>query len=715
MELAQELLEITNEAELEEFLGKLVRRVARGASAFMRSGVGKAVGGVLRNVAKTALPMVGSALGSFVAPGHRHRDRRQARVDGGQAPRGRGARVDGRGRGGAGGRAAVRALGRRDRAQRACARRTASRRGPWPARPPSPRRGGTRPACCVRPYGAGQARWRGRRRGGARGTGATGATASRTRGTAASARAARRRSRPGGDAGGGYDGGSGGGFGGGGFDDVDAARGSRSRTRCSSRSSRGRPRVVRGIRGSPCGERGPDPSGGGRWYRRGQPHRPRRGVGHRHGPGPGRAGRCSRWRHGGCSPGSTRSGPWPSTRRWSRPRPCRPGPASTSSGSCTRGGGCCGSRSTSTWAGWRAPGDTAPPAEQQYRFVLIRMRFNAILSQFDMFTEVVTQRSESRTGVWLAGLDALAADALTVTPWIPEPPSVVCYLARGAGAAIRRARTRLPGGDLSPVAIIRIPRERMVGHGIASSLVHEVGHQGAALLGLVDSLRADLARRAPRSGVRAAVWRTFDKWVSEIVADLWSVATLGISSTLGLLAVVSLPRFFVFRPSGRRSTPVPYIRVLISCALRERALPAPPVAGHGRDLEGAVPRRPAPGRPSRGVRAARGRGRPVRPGVPRPPVADPRRRQPARVLPDRGASARAPARAAPRLARGPRRHGAPAAEPGLRRRRPEPGRRPHLTRGRELLIGSLLRAWALRRALAAPEHVLSRPAARRVA
>ena len=37
----------------------------------------------------------------------------------------------------------------------------------------------------------------------------------------------------------------------------------------------------------------------------------------------------------------------------------------------------------------------------------------------------------------------------------------------------------------NPVAIIRVPRERMVGHGIASSLVHEVGHQGAALLGLV--------------------------------------------------------------------------------------------------------------------------------------------------------------------------------------------------------------------------------------
>ena len=44
------------------------------------------------------------------------------------------------------------------------------------------------------------------------------------------------------------------------------------------------------------------------------------------------------------------------------------------------------------------------------------MRFNAILSQLDMFTEVVTQRSESRTGTWLSGLDVLADDALRFSP-----------------------------------------------------------------------------------------------------------------------------------------------------------------------------------------------------------------------------------------------------------------------------------------------------------
>ena len=222
----------------------------------------------------------------------------------------------------------------------------------------------------------------------------------------------------------------------------------------------------------------------------------------------------------------------------------------------------------------KGAGRAASPAEQQFRFVIIRMRFNAILSQFDLVTEVVTQRSESRTGVWLSGLDLLAADVLTLTPDIGDAPPVVCYLARGPGAAIRRARTRLPGGDLNPVAIIRVPRERMVGAvGLSSSLVHEVGHQAAALLGLVESLRTDLAGRRPADPARAAVWRIFEGWISEIVADLWSVATLGISATQGMLAVVSLPRFFVFRPSGSDPHPVPYVRVLLSCAMGNALFP----------------------------------------------------------------------------------------------------------------------------------------------
>ena len=142
---------------------------------------------------------------------------------------------------------------------------------------------------------------------------------------------------------------------------------------------------------------------------------------------------------------------------------------------------------------------TAPPwmdaAGAQRRFSILRLRFVGVLTHFDLFNDVITQRSENEIGVWLSGLDVVSADALKLRQPVFDPPPVICYLDRGVGAAIRPARTRLPGGGDNPAAIIKVPRERMVGSGIASSLIHEVGHQAAALLGLVESLRPEIRRK----------------------------------------------------------------------------------------------------------------------------------------------------------------------------------------------------------------------------
>jgi len=113
-----------------------------------------------------------------------------------------------------------------------------------------------------------------------------------------------------------------------------------------------------------------------------------------------------------------------------------------------------------------------------------------------------------------------------------------------------------------------------VGHGIASSLVHEVGHQAAALLSLVESLRPALLTQLQRVEPQTRpAWECWQRWISEIVADLWSVAKLGIGSTLGLCGVVSLPRWFVFRPSGDDPHPIPWIRVWLSCAIGNAIYP----------------------------------------------------------------------------------------------------------------------------------------------
>ena len=227
----------------------------------------------------------------------------------------------------------------------------------------------------------------------------------------------------------------------------------------------------------------------------------------------------------------------------------------------------------------------ASAAEAQRRFTLLRLKFNAVLTQFDLFSDVISQRSEHGTGVWLCGLDVAATDALAM-PGVFDTPPLMCYLDRGAGAAIRRARTRLPGGGESPVAIIRVPRERMVGSGIASSLVHEVGHQASALLDLATSLRP-LLQGMQRNGGNA--WRLFERWIGEILSDFWSCARLGISATLGLMSVVGLPRPFMFRLNLDDPHPTPWIRVRLSCAMGMAMYPASAVATPGAAVGAVLP------------------------------------------------------------------------------------------------------------------------------
>ena len=68
LELTAELLSVASEEELEQFLGKLVKGAWKGLKKVGKfvGKVAKPLGGVLKGVAKAALPFVGGALGSFI-------------------------------------------------------------------------------------------------------------------------------------------------------------------------------------------------------------------------------------------------------------------------------------------------------------------------------------------------------------------------------------------------------------------------------------------------------------------------------------------------------------------------------------------------------------------------------------------------------------------------------------------------------------------------
>lgn len=226
------------------------------------------------------------------------------------------------------------------------------------------------------------------------------------------------------------------------------------------------------------------------------------------------------------------------------------------------------------WLGSPA-GAQASAMDAQARFTVLRLQFLTAIDQFDLFSDALVERSQHGYGEWVGGLDVAATDALTLPEYLLDPPPIICHLDRGAGAAIRRVRTRLPGGSENPVALIRVPRERMIGSSVASSLVHEVGHQGAELLELLPPLQQRLLQRASRSRVDRPAWLCYHQWISEIVSDLWSIARVGVGSTLGLMGVVSLPRAFVFRIQSDDPHPTPWVRVKISAAIGRAFYPDP--------------------------------------------------------------------------------------------------------------------------------------------
>ncbi len=60
MELVLELLEVTNEAEMDYFLGKVFKKIGSGLKK-----ISKPLGGILKGAAKQALPMLGKAAGAY--------------------------------------------------------------------------------------------------------------------------------------------------------------------------------------------------------------------------------------------------------------------------------------------------------------------------------------------------------------------------------------------------------------------------------------------------------------------------------------------------------------------------------------------------------------------------------------------------------------------------------------------------------------------------
>ncbi len=168
----------------------------------------------------------------------------------------------------------------------------------------------------------------------------------------------------------------------------------------------------------------------------------------------------------------------------------------------------CGVSSAASSPGFGRSKSVATAEQAQRRLAILRLRFHAVLNEFDMFGDAITQRSEQDNGTWLSGLDIVAADALCLPGQFYELPPIICYLDRGPASSLRRARARdFWGRHWDPVALIKgAPRAHGGGAGLRLHLSTRVGHQGAALLDLVPSLRGALQEVCSARTPPIATW-----------------------------------------------------------------------------------------------------------------------------------------------------------------------------------------------------------------
>ncbi len=127
------------------------------------------------------------------------------------------------------------------------------------------------------------------------------------------------------------------------------------------------------------------------------------------------------------------------------------------------------------------------------------------------------------------------------------------------GAAVLRANLRLwDGTGVNPVAAIKITHHNLLRN---TALIHEAGHQAAAVVGWNEELASKLADGL--TGAPDGVAGAWASWASEIGADAFAFVHTGYAAVAALHDVLAAEDAVVFRHTSGDPHPISYIRVLL--------------------------------------------------------------------------------------------------------------------------------------------------------
>lgn len=186
---------------------------------------------------------------------------------------------------------------------------------------------------------------------------------------------------------------------------------------------------------------------------------------------------------------------------------------------------------------------------------LLQLRADRLFSTYDLLQDATAIRADAVMGQMLSGVDMIIRQSLRRPVPGYRPPQALCYLdSAGRGGAIARARTRLPGGFVLPLALVRVSPESLPMR--LSSVLHECGHQLSVDLNLLDEARRKIIEFVTGVTGKKSLATTYAGWTGELMADLWGIVLGGGAPAVdGLQRVLSLPEQLLYMI--RRSAPHP--------------------------------------------------------------------------------------------------------------------------------------------------------------
>jgi hypothetical protein len=186
---------------------------------------------------------------------------------------------------------------------------------------------------------------------------------------------------------------------------------------------------------------------------------------------------------------------------------------------------------------------------------------------YDLFFDVFSQRG-TRFAPALAACDAIAADCYAAVkengPGLFREAMLkpITYLEHSVSPATFRRGVLLVRllGERNPFPVVRVPYEQVEAPWSFGVLLHEVGHNLQADLGIWEENRKALLWRILTETGHLGLTRMWARWHKEIFADLVALLLGGPAAAASMLDFLSYPpsRTFAVRPQAVH--PIPYVR-----------------------------------------------------------------------------------------------------------------------------------------------------------